>query len=93
MVDIVNQTDYNESPNGEDKLGQPMFRLGINIKDALLEAMILIGYREAAMALRYSKIVKNIDVGVSYFGGHSRTPELIIPDVGDPVWHVNFLLA
>lgn len=119
LVDIVNQTDYNESPNGEDKLGQPMFRLGINIKDALLEAMILIGYREAAMptpgarfsfendysyeyegwgeeyhpdvALRYSKSIKNIDVGVSYFGGHSRTPELITPDVGPPVWHVNLV--
>lgn len=119
LVDIVNQTDYNESPNGEDKLGQPMFRLGINIKDALLEAMVLIGYREAAMptpgarfsfendysyeydgwgeeyhpdvALRYSKSVKNIDVGVSYFGGHSRTPELITPDLGDPVWHVNLV--
>jgi len=119
LVDIVNQTDYNESPNGEDKLGQPMFRLGINLKGALLEAMVLIGYREAAMptpgarfsfendysydyegwgeeyhpdiALRYSKSVKNIDVGVSYFGGHTRTPELRSQTVGDPVWYVNLV--
>ncbi|WP_392339051.1 hypothetical protein [Moritella marina] len=119
LVDIVNQTDYNESPNGDDKLGQPMFRLGVNIKDALLEAMILIGYREPStptpgarfsfgvdyryeyegwgeeyhpdLALRYSKKVRNIDVGVGYFGGHSRTPELVIQAVGDPVWKVNLI--
>ncbi|MFT5806533.1 MAG: hypothetical protein ACI9LG_000803 [Moritella dasanensis] len=119
LVDIVNQTDYNESPNGEDKLGQPMLRLGINLNDALLEAMLLIGYREAAMptpgarfsfendysyeyegwgeeyhpdiALRYSKSIKNIDLGVSYFGGHTRTPELLSQTVGDPVWYVNLV--
>ncbi|WP_237716146.1 hypothetical protein [Moritella dasanensis] len=119
LVDIVNQTDYNESPNGEDKLGQPMLRLGINLNDALLEAMLLIGYREAAMptpgarfsfendnsyeyegwgeeyhpdiALRYSKSIKNIDLGVSYFGGHTRTPELRSQTVGDPVWYVNLV--
>lgn len=119
LVDIVNQTDYNESPNGEDKLGQPMLRLGINLNDALLEAMLLIGYRDAAMptsgarfsfesdysyeyegwgeeyhpdiALRYSKRIKNIDLGVSYFGGHTRTPELLIQTVGDPVWYVNLV--
>lgn len=119
LVDIVNQTDYNESPNGEDKLGQPMVRLGINLNDALLEAMLLIGYREAAMptpgarfsfendysyeyegwgeeyhpdiALRYSKSIKNIDLGVSYFGGHTRTPELRSQTVGDPVWYVNLV--
>ncbi|MFT7680716.1 MAG: hypothetical protein ACI935_000147 [Moritella dasanensis] len=119
LVDIVNQTDYNESPNGEDKLGQPMLRLGINLNDALLEAMLLIGYREAAMptpgarfsfendysyeyegwgeeyhpdiALRYSKSIKNVDLGVSYFGGHTRTPELRSQTVGDPVWYVNLV--
>ena len=119
LVDIVNQTDYLESPNGEDKLGQPMFRLGVNLKGALLEAMVLIGYREPTMptpgarfsfendysyeyegwgeeyhpdlALRYSKSVKNIDVGVSYFGGHTRTPELRTQAVGDPVWYVNLV--
>ena len=119
LVDIVNQTDYNESPNGDDKLGQPMFRLGVNLKDALLEAMILIGYREPAtptpgarfsfehdyryeyegwgeeyhpdLALRYSKKVKNIDVGVSYFGGHTRTPELIEQAGEEPIWKVDLI--
>lgn len=119
LVDIVNQTDYTESPNGEDKLGQPMFRLGINLNDALLDVMLLIGYREAAMpapgarfsfendysyeyagwgeeyhpdvALRYSKTIKYIDLGVSYFGGHSRTPELRAKAVGDLVWYVNLV--
>ncbi|WP_249185504.1 hypothetical protein [Moritella sp. 5] len=119
LVDIVNQTDYLESPNGEDKLGQPMFRLGIDLKGALLEAMLLVGYREPALptlgarfsfendyryeyagwgeeyhpdvALRYSKSVNNIDVGVSYFGGHTRTPELRNSAVGEPIWYVNLV--
>lgn len=119
LVDVVNQTDYNESPNGEDKLGQPMVRFGLNLRGARLEAMVLIGYREPAMpipgarfsfendysyeyegwgeeyhpdiALRYTKTIKNIDLGVSYFGGHSRTPELRSESVGEPIWYVNLV--
>ena len=46
LVDIVNQTDLVENPDGEDKLGQPMVKLGRVTRFGLLEAFVLPGFRE-----------------------------------------------
>ncbi|MCH9021263.1 MAG: hypothetical protein IID32_00675 [Planctomycetes bacterium] len=46
LVDIINQTDQVESPDGEEKMGQPMINLTI-IKDwGFLDLFILPGFRE-----------------------------------------------
>lgn len=120
LVDIVNQTDYTESPSGEDKLGQPMARFALLLDDAVLETYLLIGYREPLtpsegarlnpmpdhdyeyegwgnewhpdVAVRYEKTLKNASLGVSYFGGHNRMPELKGNGLGsDPVWYVDLI--
>ncbi len=120
LVDIVNQTDYNESPNGEDKLGQPMARFALLMDDATIETLILLGYREPSMptqgarfsfrddygyeyegwgselhpdvAFRYEKRINKLALGIGYFGGHNRTPELRLGDPGSsPVWYVNLV--
>jgi hypothetical protein len=120
LVDIVNQTDYNESPNGQDKLGQPMARFTLLLDDTTLETLILMGYREPSMptqgarfsfrddydydyegwgselhpdvALRYEKKVRNLDLGIGYFGGHNRTAELRLAEPGSSaVWYVNLV--
>ena len=119
LIDIINQTDYNESPNGEDKLGQPLLGLSLFLDNAMLEMLILLGYREPAVptagarlsyppdadyvyegwwnelhpdfALRYEKQLKNIDLGISYFGGHSRTPELRTDTNGSQFWYVDLV--
>ena len=46
LVDVVNQTDLVESPDGEDKLGQPMLRLATFRSWGTLELFVLPGFRE-----------------------------------------------
>ena len=46
LVDIVNQTDFVEAPDGEDKLGQPMVKLSLVRDWGLVDAFILPGFRE-----------------------------------------------
>lgn len=46
LVDIVNQTDLVENPDGEDKLGQPMIQLTLNQAQGNLDLFLLAGFRE-----------------------------------------------
>lgn len=50
LVDVINQTDQVEAPDGEDKLGQPMIH-AIWLNDAgTLEGFVLPGFRERTFA-------------------------------------------
>lgn len=46
LVDIVNQTDFVEAPDGEDKLGQPMIKLSAIRDWGTLTGFVLPGFRE-----------------------------------------------
>lgn len=46
LVDIVNQTDFVENIDGEDKLGQPMLSLLMDREWGSLEMFALLGFRE-----------------------------------------------
>jgi len=46
LVDIVNQTDLVENPDGEQKLGQPMVRLSLEREWGTLDFFLLTGFRE-----------------------------------------------
>lgn len=46
LVDIVNQTDQIENPDGEDKLGQPMVNLALIQDWGTLSLFVLPGFRE-----------------------------------------------
>lgn len=46
LVDIVNQTDLVESPDGEEKLGQPMIGITFPKDWGLIEVYALLGFRE-----------------------------------------------
>ncbi|MEM8961328.1 MAG: hypothetical protein AAGD38_07625 [Acidobacteriota bacterium] len=50
LVDIINQTDTVEDLDGEDKLGQPMIRLGLSRDWGLLELFVLPYFRERTFA-------------------------------------------
>ncbi|WP_419811462.1 hypothetical protein [Bacterioplanoides sp.] len=50
LVDIVNQTDFVEAPDGEEKLGQPMIKLSLIRDWGLIDAFILPGFRERTFA-------------------------------------------
>lgn len=113
LVDIVNQTDAVEDPDGEDKLGQPMVRLGLSRAWGELDIFLLPGFRERTfagpdgrlrpafrvdedaaryassaedghvdVALRYSRVLGDVDLGVSYFRGTSREPRLLLEERG-----------
>jgi hypothetical protein len=46
LVDIINQTDLVEDPDGEDKLGQPMLKLSSQRDWGTLDLYLLPGFRE-----------------------------------------------
>ena len=46
LVDIINQTDFLEGFDGEDKLGQPMLRLSRTFEQSTLTGFVLPGFRE-----------------------------------------------
>lgn len=46
LVDIINQTDNVENPDGEEKLGQPMINLSLQRDWGLLDLYLLTGFRE-----------------------------------------------
>lgn len=48
LVDIVNQTDWREDIDGEDKLGQPMVALTLNGGWGTLGLYALVGFRDVA---------------------------------------------
>ena len=110
LVDIVNQTDLVEDPDGEDKLGQPMVHVGWSKSWGRLDLYLLTGFRERTfpgldgrlrpslevdtdaaayasgadqahldLALRWSRVLGDVDFGVSYFRGTSREP-LLLPE-------------
>ena len=45
-VDVINQTDYTEAFDGEEKLGQPMIKISYERKWGLLDIYALFGFRE-----------------------------------------------
>jgi hypothetical protein len=46
LVDVINQTDLVEDPDGEDKLGQPMVKLSLEREWGTLDLFVLPGFRE-----------------------------------------------
>ncbi len=107
LVDIVNQTDFVENIDGEDKLGQPMLRYQRFTNIGSFEAFLLPYFRERTFegkdgrlgfgadidselatyesgrgekhvdyALRFSHSFGLFDVGLSWFDGTSREPDL-----------------
>ncbi len=46
LVDVINQTDLVENPDGEQKLGQPMLKLSLEQEWGILDFFVLPGFRE-----------------------------------------------
>ncbi len=109
LVDIINQTDFVENIDGEDKLGQPLINLTLTTDSGAIDFFLLPGFRERTFpgqdgrlrspqtvatdaaeyessvedkhldfALRWSGTLgDNWDLGLHYFNGTSREPQLI----------------
>jgi hypothetical protein len=46
LVDVINQSDLIENPDGEQKLGQPMFKLSLERDWGIIDLYALTGFRE-----------------------------------------------
>ncbi len=109
LVDIINQSDFVENIDGEDKLGQPLINLTLTLDSGIVDLFLLPGFRERSFpgqegrprtplvvdtnsseyessdenkhfdyALRWSgTVMNNWDLGLHYFAGTSRDPQLI----------------
>ncbi|MGB0749238.1 MAG: hypothetical protein ACPGO3_10865 [Magnetospiraceae bacterium] len=78
LVDIVNQTDLIEHPDGEDKLGQPMININLVRDFGTLELYALIGYRERTFASRDGRLR-------DYLPTQNGQPQFEFPDDRLPV--------
>ena len=109
LVDVINQIDLIENPDGDDKLGQPMINLSRSSNWGTLDLFVLPGFRERTFpglagrlrgplpvdtghplyespdrdhhldwAVRWSRSIGNIDIGLSHFSGTGRTPTFVV---------------
>jgi len=109
LVDIINQTDFVEDLDGEDKLGQPMLNVTWIQNWGIVDFFVLPGFRERTFpgeegrlrtalvvdtdnaeyessdeenhvdaAIRWSHAIGSWDIGLYYFNGTSRDPELVV---------------
>lgn len=65
LVDIINQTDAVDSPDGEDKLGQPMVNLSYNTSYGTIDAFVLPYFRERTFAGKQGRLRSNPYVDTS----------------------------
>ena len=56
LVDIINQTDAVENPDGEDKLGQPMLNLSLIRDWGSVDLFLLPGFRERTFPGRVGRV-------------------------------------
>ena len=55
LVDIINQTDNVENPDGEEKLGQPMINLSLTRDWGIIDVYLLTGFRERNFPGEYGR--------------------------------------
>lgn len=82
LVDIINQTDFVESPDGEEKLGQPMVNLALVRDWGIIDFYVMPYFRERTFPGR---------------GGRLRLPVLVDHDQvqyesAAEEWHTDFAL-
>ena len=113
VIDVINQRDFIESPNGEAKLGQPMVDLAVFPLMTEIRFLVMPVFRPLTFpgedsrfnppvevldeeptyesvdehlhvdyAVRFKKTISLIDLGLMYFKGTNRVPQLLPEQVG-----------
>ncbi len=77
LVDVLNQTDLVEDPDGEEKLGQPMVKVSLFRRWGTLDLFLLPGFRErtfpgAEGRLRSSPHVETDEASYESAAGHNH---------------------
>ncbi len=107
LVDIINQTDFVESIDNEDKLGQPMLDVRYLLDTGAISFYVMPYFRERTFAgvdgrlrgplpidtdnpiyesedeesnidyaVRWQQSIGNLELGLAYFDGTSRLPQI-----------------
>jgi len=80
LVDVINQVDLVEHPDGEDKLGQAMIQFTMNRQWGALDIFILPWFRERTFPGREGRLRPGLEIDTedAFFEGRrkSRTPDL-----------------
>ena len=66
LVDIINQTDLIEDPDGEDKFGQPMVNLALKQPWGTVDLFVLTGFHERSFAGREGRLQAPLPVDVDH---------------------------
>ncbi len=82
LVDIINQTDLVEDPDGEDKLGQPMINLGLQTAWGDFNAFIMPYFRKRSFPGRAGRLRAALPVSTAMVRYESDAEE----------WHPDFAL-
>lgn len=82
LVDIINQTDLVEAPDGEEKLGQPMINISVPRDWGTIDLFILPYFRERTFPGRDGRLRSGIFVDTNRASYESGTEE----------WHPDFAL-
>lgn len=62
LVDVINQTDQVEAIDGEDKLGQPMLKLGVSKDWGALDLFVLPYFRERTFGSLDGRLVPQVAI-------------------------------
>lgn len=64
LVDIINQTDFVENPDGEEKLGQPMINVNFIGEYGTLGFFALPGFRERSFPARRARLRGSLPIAI-----------------------------
>jgi hypothetical protein len=82
LVDIINQTDLVENPDGEQKLGQPMLKLSLERDWGIWDLFLLPGFRERTYPGRNGRLGPRptVDTGAAVYasGAGGRRTDLAL---------------
>jgi hypothetical protein len=79
LVDVINQTDFVENIDGEDKLGQPMINLSLIRNWGFVDFYVLTGFRERTFPGDDGRLRFQLPVEES----------LVTYESGDEEWHID----
>ncbi len=76
LVDVINQADLLENPDGEQKLGQPMIKYSHEGEVGVLDAYLLLGFRERAFPNEKGRLRTHpmVDVNNAQYETHKDYP-------------------
>ncbi len=84
LVDIINQTDLVENPDGEQKLGQPLLKFSLERDWGILDFYALPGFRERTFPGEAGRLRTHprVDTDLASYASDAKSGTWILPYAG-----------